>query len=77
MTPVAWSLSYEQTISSFRDMEAAVPPKCRYPPVTRLHTQQYNIIFTAVKITISITAALEQFDVERRNGKKGRRIVVG
>jgi len=48
MTPVAWSLSYEQTISSFRHMEAVVPPKCRYPPVTRLHTQQYNIIFTAV-----------------------------
>jgi hypothetical protein len=57
-------------------MEAVVPPKYRYPPVTRLHTQQYNIIFTAVKISISITAALEQFDVERWNGKKGR-IVVG
>jgi hypothetical protein len=77
MTPVAWSLSQEQTISSFRHMEAVVPPKCRYPPVTRLHTQQYNIIVPAVKISISITAALEQFDEESKNGKKGRRIVVG
>ena len=57
-------------------MEAVVPPKCRYPSVTRLHTQQYNIIFPVVKISISITAALEQSDEESRNGKK-RRIVVG
>jgi hypothetical protein len=77
MTPVAWSLSFEQTISSFRHMEAVVPPECMYPPVTRLHAQQYNIIFTAVKIFFSITAALEQFDEERRNGKMGRRVVVG
>jgi hypothetical protein len=47
-----------------------------YPPVTRLHTQQYNIIFPAVKISISKTAALEQFEEESRNGKRGRRIVV-
>jgi hypothetical protein len=58
-------------------MEAVVPPKCWYPPVIRLHTQQYSIIFPAVKISISITAALEQFDEESRNGKNGRRIVVG
>jgi hypothetical protein len=51
-------------------MEAVVPPICRYPPVTRLHTQQYNIIFPVVKISISITVALEQFDKESRNEKK-------
>jgi len=40
MTPVAWSLSYEQTISSFRHMEAVVPLKCYWATYT---TVQYYL----------------------------------
>jgi len=36
-----------------------------------------TILSSLLSKSLSVTAALEKFDEERRNGKKGRRMVVG